>query len=121
MSEAEEQGSAKPPANDCCSVDDDARIARYFDRRNRRRRSGAEKYEMGDVSKRLLAVLVERGPAGNSVLEGGCCPGALLVGLLRAGAASGTGIDLSAEAIEHARERAGAAGGMERAEFKVGD
>jgi magnesium-protoporphyrin O-methyltransferase len=122
MSEAEGNGPAKPPARDCCCpADEDARIARYFDRRNQRRRSGAEKYEMGDVSKRLLEVLVERGPAGHSVLEGGCGPGALLVGLLQAGAASGTGIDLSAEAIEYARERAGAAGVIERAEFKVGD
>jgi SAM-dependent methyltransferase len=105
----------------CCPPDVDRNIATYFDRRNRRRRTGAEKYDMGNVTRRMLEVLVERDPTGHSVLEGGCGPGALLIGLLQAGATSGTGIDLSAEAIEYARERAATAGMTERAEFKVGD
>jgi magnesium-protoporphyrin O-methyltransferase len=105
----------------CCPAEADPRIARYFDRRNKRRRSGAERYEMGNVTRRLLDALVELGPAGHSVLEGGCGPGALIVGLLSAGASAGTGIDLSAEAIAYARERAAQADVTDRVEFIVGD
>jgi magnesium-protoporphyrin O-methyltransferase len=122
MSDEEGKVPTEPASADCCCpTDADARIARYFDRRNERRRTGREKYEVGNVTRRLLEVLLQRGPEGHSVLEGGCGPGALLVGLLQAGAAAGTGIDLSPEAIEYARERAAAAGVSDRVEFKVGD
>jgi magnesium-protoporphyrin O-methyltransferase len=117
-----DESAEAAPATGCCRpVEADPRIARYFNRRNERRRSGREKYEMGKVTERLLDVLVERRPAGRSVLEGGCGPGALLISLLDAGAASGTGIDLSAEAITYARERAAKADVAERVEFIVGD
>jgi SAM-dependent methyltransferase len=112
---------AAPPTDCCCPAETDPRIARYFDRRNKRRRTGAERYEMGNVTRRLLDALLELGPAGRSVLEGGCGPGALLISLLDAGAGAGTGIDLSPEAIEYARERAAKAGVTDRAEFIVGD
>jgi SAM-dependent methyltransferase len=104
-----------------CPADVDPRIARYFDRRNQRRRSGAERYEMGKVTRHLLDALLELGPTGHSVLEGGCGPGALLVELLSAGAVSATGIDLSPEAVGFARERADESGVGERATFVVGD
>ena len=104
-----------------CPAETDPRIARYFDRRNQRRRTGAEQYEMGKVTRRLLDALLDVGPAGHTVLEGGCGPGALLVELLTAGATAGTGIDLSAEAIEFARQRAEDAGVSDRATFVVGD
>jgi len=121
MSDQEGPEAGAAPSSDCCCPADDAQIARCFDRRNQRRRSGREKYEVGNVTLRLIDALVGLGPAGHTVLEGGCGPGALLVGLLEAGAESGTGIDLSAEAIEYARERAAAAGVADRAQFKVGD
>lgn len=117
----DEPGEAAPTTDCCCPTEADPRIARYFDRRNQRRRTGAERYEMGNVTRRLLDALLELGPAGRSVLEGGCGPGALLISLLDAGAGAGTGIDLSPEAIEYARERAAAAGVGSRAEFIVGD
>jgi SAM-dependent methyltransferase len=104
-----------------CPADADPRIARYFDWRNERRRTGAEQYEIGKVTRHLLDALHELGPTGHSVLEGGCGPGALLVELLSAGAASATGIDLSAEAVGFARERADQAGVGDRATFVVGD
>lgn len=104
-----------------CPADTDPRIARYFDRRNQRRRSGRERYQMGNVTRRLVDTLVELDPRDHSVLEGGCGPGALIVELLRAGASATTGIDLSAEAIGYARERADEAGVGERATFLVGD
>lgn len=104
-----------------CPADVDPRIARYFDERNQRRRSGAERYQIGNVTRHLLDALIELDPQDHSVLEGGCGPGALLVELLSAGATSGTGIDLSAEAIGFARERADGAGVGDRATFVVGD
>jgi SAM-dependent methyltransferase len=116
-----ESTDAAPTTECCCPAEADERIAHYFDRRNKRRRTGAERYEMGNVTRRLLDALVELGPAGRSVLEGGCGPGALLISLLDAGAGPGIGIDLSPEAIEYARERATKAGVTERAEFIVGD
>jgi SAM-dependent methyltransferase len=104
-----------------CPADVDPRIARYFDQRNRRRREGLETYVTGNVTRRLLAALLPAGPEGRSVLEAGCGPGALMVALLEAGAASATGVDLSAEAIEFARERSAAAGFTERTQLTVGD
>jgi len=107
-------------ATDCeCPVD--PRIPRYFDRRSLNRRTVGDRYEMGSVSKALLAALLAAGPTGRTVLELGCGPGALLAELLAGGAGPATGIDLSAEAIEEARQRATEAGVAERASFSVAD
>jgi SAM-dependent methyltransferase len=114
-------GQDDAPAESCCPADADQRIARYFDRRNQRRRTGAEHYAMGNATRWLLDTLIDLDPTGHSVLEGGSGPGALLIGLLSAGATAGTAIDLSAEAIAYARERAEAAGVIDRANFIVGD
>ncbi len=119
---SKQDDAPKPEIAGCnCPADADPRIARYFDRRNQRRRTGAEQYEMGNVTRHLLDALIELGPAGHTVLEGGCGPGALLVELLSAGAASATGIDLSTEAVGFARERADESGVGDRATFLVGD
>lgn len=104
-----------------CPADIDPRIAGYFDRRNRRRREGVETYVTGNVTRRLLAALRRAEPQGRSVLEAGCGPGALMVELLEAGAARATGVDLSTEAIEYARQRSAEAGFAERTTFAVGD
>jgi SAM-dependent methyltransferase/8-oxo-dGTP pyrophosphatase MutT (NUDIX family) len=104
-----------------CPAEVDPRIAGHFDRCNRRRREGVERYELGTVSRTLLDALLAAGPAGKSVLEPGCGPGALLGALLDAGARSATGVDLSAEAIEYARERSAAAGYVDRVVFAVDD
>ena len=107
-------------AADCeCPVD--PRIGRYFDRRSLNRRTVGDRYELGRVSRALLAVLLAAGPAERTVLELGCGPGALLADLLIAGAGPATGIDLSAAAIEEARQRAAEAGVAERASFAVAD
>jgi SAM-dependent methyltransferase len=119
---SEQDDTKKPELAGCnCPADADPRIARYFDWRNQRRRTGAEQYEIGKITRHLLDALLELGPAGHSVLEGGCGPGALLVELLSAGAVSATGIDLSAEAVGFARERADESGVGDRATFLVGD
>lgn len=104
-----------------CECPADPRIARYFDRRSLTRRASGNRYAMGNVSQALLAALLRAGPAGRSVLELGCGPGALLTELLAAGASRATGLDLSAEAIEEARRRAAEAGVADRASLSVGD
>jgi magnesium-protoporphyrin O-methyltransferase len=104
-----------------CACPADPRIAAYFGRRSRGRREAGQRYEPGAVSKALREALMAIGPAGRTVLELGCGPGALLVELLRAGAARVSGIDLAAEAIEEARRSAGEAGVAERATLSVGD
>jgi len=115
----EDEPSTAPSCN--CPDDTDPRIARYFDRRNERRRSGKEHYEMGNVTRHLLDTLLELDPHHHTVFEGGCGPGALLVELLAAGATAGVGVDLSSEAVGYARVRAEEAGVAERAEFVVAD
>jgi SAM-dependent methyltransferase len=111
---------AEPERPDCdCPAD--PRIARFFDRRSLGRRGAGDRYEMGNVSKALLAALLRAGPAGQSVLELGCGPGALLTELLVAGAAQGSGVDLSAETLAEARERLDDAGVADRASLTVGD
>lgn len=104
-----------------CECPADPRIARYFDRRSLTRRASGNRYAMGNVSQALLAALLRAGPAGRSVLELGCGPGALLTELLAAGASRATGLDLSAEAIEEAGGRAAQAGVADRARLSVGD
>ena len=76
---------------------------------------------MGDVSKELLMALLRAGPAGRSVLELGCGPGAVLTELLVAGAERGTGVDLSPSALAEARDRLQDAGVGDRASLAVGD
>jgi magnesium-protoporphyrin O-methyltransferase len=109
------------PVLDDCGCPADPRIARYFDRRATIRREKGERYAMGGVSRALLAALRAADPAGRSVLELGCGPGALLTELLVDGAESATGFDLSAEALEEARARTAEAGVAERATFVNAD
>jgi magnesium-protoporphyrin O-methyltransferase len=118
-----ETGSAPgaSPARTECDCPADPRIARFFDRRSLGRRGAGDRYEMKNVSKALLAALLRAGPAGRSVLELGCGPGALLTELLVAGAARASGVDLSAEALAEARDRLDEAGVADRASLTVGD
>jgi magnesium-protoporphyrin O-methyltransferase len=104
-----------------CDCPADSRIAGYFDRRSRKRQEAGQRYEPGAVSKALRGALMAEGPAGRTVLELGCGPGALLVGLLSAGADRASGVDLSPEAVEEARRRAEEAGVADRADFTVAD
>ena len=112
-------GAELAPSECACPVD--PRIARHFDRRSLKRRGVGQRYEMGKVSRKLLAALLAAGPAEQTVLELGCGPGALLTELLAAGAQHATGVDLSPEPIEEARQRTAEAGFAERVTFAVGD
>lgn len=104
-----------------CDCPADPRIGSFFDRRSRNRRGAGRRFEMGGVSKALLAALIEADPSGKSVLELGCGPGALMVELLAAGAERGTGLDLSPEVIEEARAHATESGLADRVTFAAGD
>jgi 2-polyprenyl-3-methyl-5-hydroxy-6-metoxy-1,4-benzoquinol methylase len=73
------------------------------------------------LTERLLAELDREGLAGRTVLEAGCGRGGLLVAMLRRGAASAAGIDLSREALTATGALAAAAGVGERCSTQLGD
>ena len=104
-----------------CECPVDPRIERYFDRKTRQLLAAGDEATLGPVSRRLLAALLRCDPAGQTVLEGGCGRGALLIELVRAGASRATGMDLSRESVDAARRLAVEAGLGDRAEFRVGD
>ena len=116
----------QPTAADCCRPaaepsPADPRIAGHFDKLTRQRTAGGVLPEMAATSEHLLAQLADVGSVAPTVLEFGCGSGALLVELLRRGASSADGVDLSAQAVETAGRRAEEAGVGERATFEVGD
>ncbi len=77
--------------------------------------------EVRGVSLDLLDALERVGLRGRSVLEVGCGTGGVALEMLRRGAQSVDGIDLSPETIAEARRRATAAGLHQRVTFTVGD
>ena len=96
-------------------------ISEFFDREAccRARRHGGE---VSGVSKRLLDLLEDAaGLRERSVLELGSGTGQLTVAMLRRGASTVTGIDLSPRSVEMARGLAGREGLAERVSFRAGD
>ena len=69
----------------------------------------------------LLDAITEAGVTDRTVLDVGCGIGDLAIEVVTRGAASGTGYDLSAKAIEEARKLAAARGVGDRMRFEVGD
>jgi SAM-dependent methyltransferase len=117
----EGRAAGPPDSADCCRAVD-PRIARHFDRRMQERTADGSLPELHSVSRRLFEALLDdvEGSAP-SILEIGCGSGALTVALLEHGAATSTGVDLSADSLEVARRRADAAGMSGRARFEQGD
>jgi magnesium-protoporphyrin O-methyltransferase len=76
---------------------------------------------LGGTSTAIADRLVQRGLAEATILELGCGVGALTLQLLRKGAASATGLDLSPKMIHLARTLADEAGLSGSATFEVGD
>jgi cyclopropane fatty-acyl-phospholipid synthase-like methyltransferase len=66
-------------------------------------------------------VLGKRGLAGSAILELGCGVGGLTLELVRKGAASAIGIDLSSKMTRLARSLASQAGFSESTSFQTGD
>src|SRR5690349_15400157 len=103
----------------CCVHNrDTGRFFGWFAKRYRKRfaRKGFEPSQ-----KHLIEGLTSRGLAGATLLEIGCGIGYLHQHLLKAGAASAVGIDLSAEMLEEARAQAREQGLVERTDYREGD
>jgi SAM-dependent methyltransferase len=73
------------------------------------------------VSESLLDAITETGVADRTILDVGCGIGDLAIEVVARGAASGTGFDLSAKAIDEARKLAQTRGVGDRLRFEVGD
>jgi magnesium-protoporphyrin O-methyltransferase len=109
-----------PDLADCaCPVD--SRIARHFDTKVAERLARGQDAVLVPVSERLRDALLSLQPAGRSLLELGCGRGGLLLALTQAGAASATGVDLSAASIDAARNRFAQAQLSDRVRLSVGD
>ena len=103
----------------CCIHNRDAgRFFGWFARRYRKRfaRKGLEPSQ-----KQLVEGITRSGLEGASLLEIGCGVGYLHQRLLRSGAASAVGIDLSAKMIQEARAAAREQGLGERTDYREGD
>jgi SAM-dependent methyltransferase len=104
----------------CCEHPTD-RISEHFDAAVAELEASGQATGLSDISKCLLALLLEVGPAGKTILELGSGRGGLLLGLAQAGAARVTGVDLSPSSIQFARRRFETAGLSDRAEFVLGN
>jgi magnesium-protoporphyrin O-methyltransferase len=102
----------------CCRAAD-PRIARRFDAIAGDWAEADEFPEIVDVSAALLDLIRDAATRRPTVLELGSGTGGLSVALLEMGAASVTGIDLSAASVELAARRADAAGFGARATFRT--
>jgi magnesium-protoporphyrin O-methyltransferase len=103
----------------CCEVD--PRIAHHFDNRIAELTADGQLPEMVDVSEMLLSLLSDVGVVAPTVLELGCGSAALMTELVRRGAASADGVDLSPDMIAAARRRAAEADVADRSAFVQGD
>jgi SAM-dependent methyltransferase len=104
-----------------CACPTDSRIARHFDANVAERLASGQDSVLVPVSERLRDALLSVGPAGRTLLELGCGRGGLLLALTQAGAASATGVDLSAASIDAARNRFAQAQLSDRVRLSVGD
>jgi magnesium-protoporphyrin O-methyltransferase len=80
-----------------------------------------KKRVVAKVTAPLFAALVEAGLRDRTVLDLGCGIGDLSIEAVAAGAAGANGFDLSAKAIDAARDLARARGVADRTAFEVGD
>jgi len=102
----------------CCTP---GGTARYFDRHTRRYEKKFRRKGLDAQQSMLLGAIRATGLDGRTVLEIGCGVGGLQLGLLGAGAARATGVDLSAAMIAQAEENASYLGMASRADFRTGD
>jgi SAM-dependent methyltransferase len=104
-----------------CACPADSRIARHFDAKVAERVAKGQDPVLVPVSERLRDALLSLGPADKTLLELGCGRGGLLLALTQAGAASATGVDLSAASIDAARNRFEQAQRSDSVRLSVGD
>jgi SAM-dependent methyltransferase len=99
-----------------CACDSAPAIAAHFDAKVARTPSSGGLHA---VTRALLELMGD--PGGRSVLELGSGRGGLMVELLRSGASTVAGLDLSGASVAAARERLAAEGLADRAVVEVGD
>ena len=108
----------EPDPGPSCACDAAPSISAYFDAKVRRMGTATT----GAPHATTLAILGLLGdPSGRSVLELGAGRGGLLLDVLRHGAGSATGIELSEASLDVARRRIAEAGFADRVELVVGD
>jgi SAM-dependent methyltransferase len=120
-SEGNTRGLTPDSKGQDCACPTYSRIARHFDAKVAERMAQCQDPGLVAVSRRLRDELVSLDPTGRTVLEIGCGRGGLLLGLVQAGAARATGLDLSPASIDEARNRFDQAQLAERAHLSVGD
>jgi 2-polyprenyl-3-methyl-5-hydroxy-6-metoxy-1,4-benzoquinol methylase len=96
-------------------------ISCCFDDESRRMLKDYRKDGLDDTSMVVYDALSSRDLAGSSILELGCGIGALSLELLKKGAGSVHGMDLSPAMVELARSLAAEAGVSQKASFERGD
>ncbi len=104
-----------------CACPTDSRIARHFDAKVAERLAKGQDPGLVAVSEHLRDALLSLDPKDRTVLELGCGRGGLLLALVRAGAASATGVDLSAASIDTARNGFEQTQLSDRVRLSVGD
>ena len=100
---------------------DTSGISCCFDQESKETLKDYRKNGLGHTSSAIANSLARRGLAGSTVLELGCGFGALTLELVRRGATSAVGVDLSPKMIELARSLAKEAGLSESLSFVLGD
>ncbi len=100
---------------------DTAGISCCFDQESQQMLEGYKRRGLGQTSRAIAEGLCGRGLVGATVLELGCGVGALILELLRKGAASAVGVDLSPRTIQYARALAADAGQSGSVSFEVRD
>jgi len=113
--------SVRPPATDQSADPIVRSIACCFDGRAQKYRRNFERNKYSSTSKLILQYLAEDKVTGHSVLELGCGVGAVILDLIRKGASSAVGIDISREMISAANALSELRGYSGKAHFIVGD
>ncbi|MDA4125516.1 MAG: methyltransferase domain-containing protein [Thaumarchaeota archaeon] len=96
-------------------------IACCFDERSQRHLDDFRQNGLSDTATEIRSALRNRGIAGKTILELGCGVGGFTLTLLKDGATSARGIDLSPRMVEAARSLAAEEGLSGSVSFEVGD
>ena len=104
----------------CCSTSSGG-ISRHFSRKSEAYARGVRKGKLEPIQKLLIAGAERIGVQNRRLLDVGCGAGALHLELLRRGATSAVGVDLSPDMISQAAGIAEARGLIDRVSYRVGD
>ena len=96
-------------------------ISCCFDKESQRMLADHQEDGLSDTAQAIVDALASSALTGSTVLEVGCGIGALIQELVRRGASSGTGVDLSSKMVQLATSQAARAGLSNSLNFKLGD